>query len=334
MGYLVIGLAGTEVSRQEQQWLAHPALAGVILFSRNFADPLQMCRLTHQIRQHCSQALIMIDQEGGRVQRMKQPLSLLPPLASLGRRFDQAADEALALAGCHGELMAAEVLSLGIDLSLSPVLDLDAGSAVIGDRALHRQPEIVSRLALAYRQGMAKAGMVACGKHFPGHGTVIPDTHVDDAIDDRSLEHLMAQDLLPFAAAITQGIEALMLAHVCYPQICPQPAGYSQRWIQTLLRQQLKFTGVVISDDLGMRAAHSAGGFEQRVQASLAAGCDLLLVCRPTDVAEVMALSLPDPINNHPPAARLRGRPDAPPWSNFENSQRRDQLRRQIQCLN
>ncbi len=333
MSYLIIGVAGTQLQKEEQAWLAHPAVGGVIVFARNWQDPQQMHRLTDEIRQHCPNALIMVDQEGGRVQRFGSPLTALPPLGCLGDLFDRNPEEAIELAKAHGELMASEVMSLGLDISLAPVLDIDGGSAVIGDRGLHAQPAAVASLAKAYRQGMARAGMAACGKHFPGHGTVIPDTHVDDAVDDRSLDELMSQDLKPFVSSIENGLEALMLAHVCYPKVCSQPAGYSSRWIQGILRQQLNFQGAVISDDLGMRAAHSAGDFSQRVDASLNAGCDLLLVCRPEDVAQVMAVDLPQVDVNAAAIDGLRARPRVVGWEALKDSRLHANLRKQLQCL-
>ncbi|MFK7958541.1 MAG: beta-N-acetylhexosaminidase [Lysobacterales bacterium] len=333
MAYLIIGLAGPELQQEEQAWLAHPAVGGVIVFARNWQNPEQMRELTNGVRECCPNALIMVDQEGGRVQRCGLPLTSLPALGRLGEVFDQNPQDALALANAHGELMASEVISLGIDISLAPVLDIDGGSAVIGDRGLHAKPSAVAQLASAYRQGMASAGMAACGKHFPGHGTVIPDTHVDDAIDDRSLDQLMSKDLAPFVHAIDDGVEALMLAHVCYPKVCSQPAGYSSRWINEILREQLHFEGVVISDDLGMRAAHSAGDFPQRVAASLNAGCDLLLVCGPTDVAQVMAVDLPHAEINALAIERLHARPRFTSWDLLKNSPYHRNLRNQIQCL-
>ncbi|MEM6938029.1 MAG: beta-N-acetylhexosaminidase [Pseudomonadota bacterium] len=333
MSYLIIGLAGQTLTDQERLWLSHPCVGGAIFFKRNWQSPEQVMQLAQAVRDCCPGALLMIDQEGGRVQRFGTPLATLPPLASLGQVFDQSPSQAAALARAHGELMASEILSLGIDLSLAPVLDLNAGSEVIGDRAFHAETFAVETLAKAYRSGMREAGMAACGKHFPGHGTVVPDTHVADATDPRSLEELLATDLRPFAAAIADGIEGLMLAHVVYPEVCARPAGFSRAWIQDVLRERLAFDGVVISDDLGMRAAHQAGGFGQRVEASLEAGCDLLLVCRPDDVQQVMATDLPDRPTNPRRLERLRGRVNRPAWASLATSARHQELKEQLACL-
>ncbi len=333
MSYLIIGLEGLSLTDQEREWLSHPSVGGAIFFKRNWQSPEQVAGLAGAVRDCCPGALLMIDQEGGRVQRFGAPLSTLPPLALLGRLFEDNPSEAVALASAHGELMASEVLSLGLDLSLAPVLDLNAGSEVIGDRAFHADTGVVETLANAYRKGMREAGMAACGKHFPGHGTVVPDTHVADAIDPRTLDELMATDLKPFAAAIADGIEGLMLAHVVYPEVCAKPAGFSSAWINEVLRRQLEFDGAVISDDLGMRAAHQAGDFRQRVEASLDAGCDLLLVCRPEDVRQVMASRLSDRAVNAGRIERLRGKAQNPDWNLLASAPRRQQLKEQLACL-
>lgn len=289
MSYLVIGVEGPELSGQEREWSARPEVGGVILFDRNCKSPAQVQALCSSIREVDAAALICIDQEGGPVQRIRAPLTDLPPLRTLGRRYDRDEDDALELAFLHGRLMASEVLALGVDLSLAPVLDLDGPSAAVGERALHGDPEVVKELGRAYIKGMHEAGMAACGKHFPGHGTVIPDTHVSAAEDCRSFSDIAISDLRPFTVAIQHGLEAVMMAHVVYPEVERCAAGYSRRWIGEILRDRIGFEGAVISDDLGMAAAGDAGDLSGRLHAALAAGCDLLLVCRVEDVRELFA---------------------------------------------
>jgi beta-N-acetylhexosaminidase len=284
---LVIGVAGTELTAQERDWLQHDACAGVILFKRNFASKTQVAELSAAIREAAARPqLLCVDQEGGRVQRFQEGYSALPPLEAFGRLHARDAARALALAEEHAWLMASEVRATGVDLSFAPVVDLGRGNLAIGNRAFSTEPEIVSEFTRAYVRGMHAAGMAATIKHFPGHGTVREDTHFDVAVDHRTLDELRATDLVPFAAGIAANAEAVMLAHVTYPQVAPEPAGYSPFWIETILRQEMGFRGVVFSDDIGMAAAFSAGGIKQRIDAHLDAGCDVVLVCHPELVEE------------------------------------------------
>src|SRR5690606_24393759 len=189
----------------------------------------------------------------------------------------------------HAWLMASEVRASGVDLSFAPVVDLGRGNRAIGDRAFSPDPEVVAAFTRAYVEGMHEAGMAATLKHFPGHGSVLEDTHVDDAVDDRSLEDIRALDLVPFVAGIEAKADAVMMAHVVYPRVAPEPAGYSQRWIQDILRGEMGFRGVVFSDDIGMAAAFSAGGVKARIDAHLDAGCDVVLVCHPDLVDDALS---------------------------------------------
>lgn len=287
---LVIGVAGTELTAQERDWLQHDACAGVILFTRNFASREQVTELSAAIREAAPRPLLVcVDQEGGRVQRFREGYSALPPLEVFGRRHAQDPEAALAAAREHAWLMASEILASGVDLSFAPVVDLGRGNLAIGDRAFHERPEVVAGFTRAYVEGMHSAGMAATLKHFPGHGSVREDTHFDDAVDDRPLEVIQAEDLVPFAAGIDAGADAVMLAHVVYPQVAPEPAGYSPRWINDILRNEMGFRGVVFSDDIGMAAAHGVGGIKARVDAHLDAGCDAVLVCHPELVPESLA---------------------------------------------
>ncbi len=284
---LVIGIAGTELSAIERDWLQHDAVAGVILFTRNFASRAQVTELSAAIREAAPRPqLICVDQEGGRVQRFREGYSALPPLEGFGKRYAADPQGALELAREHAWLMASEIRASGIDLSFAPVVDLARGNRAIGDRAFDADPQVVAAFTRAYVQGMHSVGMPATLKHFPGHGTVLEDTHFDDAADPRTLEELRGQDLLPFVAGIEAGADAVMMAHVKYPAVAPEPAGYSPRWIRDILRMDMGFRGVVFSDDIGMAAAFSAGGVKARIDLHLDAGCDVVLVCSPKLVEE------------------------------------------------
>lgn len=284
---LVIGVAGTELTAQEREWLQHDAVAGVILFKRNFASREQIAELSAAIRAAAPRPqLICVDQEGGRVQRFREGYSALPPLQGFDALYASDREAALALAEQHAWLMASEVRASGVDLSFAPVVDLGRGNLAIGNRAFSADPQVVAAFTAAYVRGMHSVGMAATLKHFPGHGTVLEDTHFHDASDPRSLDELRALDLIPFAAGIAAGADAVMMAHVVYPQVAPEPAGYSPRWIQQILREQMGFRGVVFSDDIGMAASFAAGGVKARVDAHLDAGCDVVLVCHPELVEE------------------------------------------------
>ena len=284
---LVIGVAGTELTAQERDWLQHDAVAGVILFKRNFASRDQVADLSAAIRAAAPRPqLVCVDQEGGRVQRFRDGYSDLPPLQRFGELYAGNPQAALALAEEHAWLMASEVRASGVDLSFAPVVDLARGNRAIGDRAFSDDPQVVAAFTRAYVRGMHSVGMAATLKHFPGHGTVLEDTHFDDAVDPRPLGTLRAEDLVPFVAGIEAGADAVMMAHVAYPQVAPEPAGYSRRWIEEILRAEMGFRGVVFSDDIGMAAAFSAGGVRSRIDAHLDAGCDVVLVCHPELVEE------------------------------------------------
>ncbi|HEY4554887.1 MAG TPA: beta-N-acetylhexosaminidase [Lysobacter sp.] len=287
---LVIGVAGTELTAQERDWLQHDACAGVILFSRNFASKAQVAELSQAIRDAAPRPqLVCVDQEGGRVQRFREGYSALPPLENFNALFAQDQAAALQLAQEHAWLMASEIRASGVDLSFAPVVDLGRGNLAIGNRAFSADPHIVAAFTRAYVQGMHAAGMAATLKHFPGHGSVLEDTHFDDAVDPRPFEQIRSVDLVPFVAGIEANADAVMMAHVVYPDVAPEPAGYSRRWIEEILRGEMGFRGVVFSDDIGMAAAFSAGGVKARIDAHLDAGCDVVLVCHPDLVEDSLA---------------------------------------------
>ncbi len=292
---LLIGVAGKELTAQERGWLQHDACAGVVLFTRNFASKAQVQELSQAIREAAPRPqLICVDQEGGRVQRFREGYSALPPLEGFGRLYADDREAALRLAEEHAWLMASEIRATGVDLSFAPVVDLGRGNLAIGNRAFSEDPAVVAEFTRAYIRGMHAAGMAATIKHFPGHGSVREDTHFDNAVDNRTLDEIRADDLVPFVAGIDVGADAVMLAHIVYPQVAPEPAGYSRIWIEDILRKDrasggLGFRGVVFSDDIGMAAAFSAGGVKARVDAHLDAGCDVVLVCHPDLVDESLA---------------------------------------------
>lgn len=309
---LVIGISGTRLLPEERDWLAHPGVGGVILFTRNFASREQVSELSAELRAAAPRPLILcVDQEGGPVQRFRDGFSALPQLSRFGAQFDVDAAGAMQAARTHAWLMAAEIRAIGLDLSFAPVVDLKRGNRAIGERAFHLAPGIVADLGAAYVQGMHAAGMAATLKHFPGHGSVLEDTHFDAAVDPRPLDVLEAEDLLPFRTGISAGAQAVMMAHVSYPGVDAEPAGYSRFWIH-YLRHTLKFNGVVFSDDIGMAAAESAGGIAARLHAHYDAGCDSVLVCAPALVPDALA-AMRD-IDIRPDALTTLAGRSAPGW--------------------
>src|SRR5690554_895842 len=307
IGALMLDIAGTALTQEDIQLLQAPQVGGVILFGRNIESPRQVRALTDHMRQVRPDILIAVDQEGGRVQRLKQGFTLLPAMGRFGELYQQQPELAVELAEQCGWLMATEVLAVGIDFSFAPVLDLNDISDVIGDRSFARNMDDIIVLARAFLSGMQRAGMATTGKHFPGHGSVKADSHVAAAIDSRSYAEIQQKDMQSFIQLQVQ-LDALMPAHVIYDQVDPNPAGFSPYWIQTVLRQQLNFDGVLFSDDLSMQAACVAGGADARIQAALNAGCDMGLVCNDRAAACLALEGIQNlPLPNQARLARMRG---------------------------
>lgn len=281
LGPLMIDIAGTELTDIDRERLCHPLVGGIILFSRNYSNPEQLAALTaaiHALR--TPQLLIAVDHEGGRVQRFRDGFTLLPTMAALGKLWDVDPEGARKAARQVGYVLASELRARGVDYSFTPVLDLDYGpSRVIGDRAFHRQPAVVIALAKALGEGLHQAGMGSCGKHYPGHGYVVPDSHIELPVDDRPFE-AMQEDMEPYRQLPLDGI---MAAHVIYNCMDCNTAVFSSKWI-SYLRNDINFNGVVFTDDLSMAGAGVVGGMLNRVETAYNAGCDMLLVCNAPDV--------------------------------------------------
>ncbi len=287
LGPVMLDVEGLALTPNERERLCHPLVGGVILFTRNYASRQQLSTLTAEIRALRKPALLItVDHEGGRVQRFRDGFTALPSMRVLGDLWQGDAERARRLARQTGQVLATELIRDGIDLSYAPVLDLDYGvSSVIGDRSFHRQPAVTIALAGALIDGMADCGMSCVGKHFPGHGFIEADSHVDMPRDSRDLESILAEDVMPFRM-LAQRLGGVMPAHVIYERVAPEPAGFSPFWLDNVLRRMLAFNGIVFSDDLTMEAASVAGDIVARASAACEAGCDVVLVCNRPDLAD------------------------------------------------
>lgn len=295
-GIIMADVDGLVLTDDDKAFLANDTLGGVILFRRNVQNPVQVRALTDSMRAVNSNLIISADQEGGRVARFRNGFTPLPAMGQLGGIYDNNQKLALSLAYDTGYLMACEVLAVGVDISFAPVLDIDGCSLVIGDRAFHANPQVVTVLSSRFIDGMNDAGMKATGKHFPGHGSIAPDSHVSDAVDTRSLDEIWDCDLVSFKNNLSK-LDALMPAHVIFSQIDNKPAGFSKIWLQEILRGKMGYDGVIFSDDLSMKAAHVAGDITARIKSAIDAGCDMALVCNSRDdaiCAVEFARTMPD----------------------------------------
>lgn len=332
-GPVMVDVASLTLTREEKERLRHPLVGGVILFARNFSDRRQLAELTRQIHKaRKERLLIAVDHEGGRVQRFREDgFTPLPPMRALGEAWDRDPLAAMRQATEAGYVLAAELRACGVDLSFTPVLDLDYGvSKVIGNRAFHRDPRVVAMLSRALIQGLALAGMAACGKHFPGHGFVQADSHHEIPVDPRPLARILEEDAAPYAWLGDAVLPSVMPAHVIYPKVDKHPAGFSRRWVQDILRKRLGYDGVVFSDDLTMEGASVAGDILARARAALGAGCDMVLVCNRPDLADELLARLD---TEHPAASverirRLMPRFEAPDWDTLQSESRYQHARR------
>jgi len=322
-GRLMLDLTGTRLTEAEYKQLQNPHVGGVILFARNVESREQIGALVTQIRAANTQVLIAVDQEGGRVQRFRDGFTRFPPMQVLGDLVARDKVAGLTLTRNAGWLMAAEVIACGLDLSFAPVLDVDRDtSSIIGDRSFSDQPEAVIEVAQAFIDGMHEAGMAATGKHFPGHGGIVADSHLEAPIDVRSWDELEAHDLKPFAA-LSQALDGIMPAHITFPNVDLDSVGFSPYWLQTILRQKLDFDGVIFSDDLTMKGADIVGGYVEKAKLALNAGCDMILVCNcPAGAVEVLDFMADSGVNSSDKIASMRARRSID-WDELENHPRR-----------
>ena len=298
-GPLVVDVAGIALDAAERERLLHPTVGGVILFARNYTTPAALAALTAEIHAlRTPPLLVAVDHEGGRVQRFREGFTPIPPMRTLGMRWETDVAGAAAEAARLGWTLASELRAQGVDYSFTPVLDIDFGrSAVIGDRALSDRPNAVAALASALIDGLHAGGMACVGKHFPGHGFVAADSHVELPVDARPLSALLGADLVPFAALAARQLDAVMPAHVVYSAIDSGAAGFSSYWLRDVLRGRLAFDGLVFSDDLTMGGATAAGDVVARADAATRAGCDVVLVCNDAASADRLLVQWRPPAN-------------------------------------
>lgn len=314
-GPVMLDVLGTRLTPEDEARLRHPLVGGVILFARNYASPAQLAELTSAIHAlRTPPLLIAVDHEGGRVQRFRDGFTRIPPMRELGKVYDEHPKRAKHLAQQVGYVLASELRACGVDFSFTPVLDVDYGSSsVIGDRAFHSEPQAIAELAHSLLLGLKQGGMPTVGKHFPGHGFVCADSHVDVPVDQRSYTDIELCDLIPFRQMVDFGLTAVMPAHVIYPKVDSKPAGFSKKWLKDILRGQLGFEGCVFSDDLSMEGATVAGNIVLRAGAALEAGCDMVLVCnKPESADELLAgLKWEMPVTSKARLAHMHGRGQA-----------------------
>ena len=312
-GPVMLDVLGTRLTAEDEARLRHPLVGGVILFARNYKSPGQLSELTASIRAlRMPPLLIAVDHEGGRVQRFREGFTRIPAMRELGKFWDEHPRRARHLAQQAGFVLASELRACGVDFSFTPVLDVDHGeSSVIGDRAFHSEPQAVAELAHSLLLGLKQGGMPTVGKHFPGHGFVKADSHLEIPVDERSYIDIELCDLIPFRQMVNYGLTAVMPAHVIYPKVDAHPAGFSKVWLKDILRGELGFEGCIFSDDLSMEGAAVAGGIVQRAEAALNAGCDMVLVCNKPDSADELldGLKWDMPATSKARLAQMHGRP-------------------------
>ena len=297
---VILDVQGYCLTDTEKDYLGHPLVAGVILFTRNFDNVTQLKELVQQIRYHANQQLIIaVDHEGGRVQRFREGFTTLPDAGSLIIEATSL-NEALELAKASAFVMASELIACDIDLSFAPVVDINGISDVIKERAFSKDKREVFLLASAYTDGMREAGMASTGKHFPGHGSVKADSHVALPVDDRTFDTIFEHDMQPFISLINhQKLDAIMPSHVVYSECDSLPCGFSNYWLQDVLRNKLGFNGAIISDDLSMHGASFVGHHLSRAKQAITAGCNLILACNDTQAAMSILDGLEQPTGSN-----------------------------------
>lgn len=333
-GRLMLDLKGVSLDRDERLQLQNPQVGGVILFSRNIQSRDQVCDLVAEIRACSKYLLVAVDQEGGRVQRLREGFTAIPSMQAIGNLIARSPEEGLGLSKDLGWLMASEVIACGLDLSFAPVLDVDRDtSSIIGDRSFSDQPEIVISAAEAFIKGMHDAGMAATGKHFPGHGGIVADSHLEAPVDDRSWNTLYARDIQPFAK-LSKMLDAVMPAHITFPSVDPDSVGFSSFWLNDVLRGKLGFEGIIFSDDLTMKGADIAGGYVDKAKLALKAGCDMILVCNcPQGAVEVLSYMESANISQSSKLASMVAKRSIS-WSDLEGSPRRLAISQKVAALN
>ena len=333
-GRLMLDLKGVSLDRDERLQLQNPQVGGVILFSRNIQSRDQVCDLVAEIRACSKHLLVAVDQEGGRVQRLREGFTAIPSMQVIGNLIARSPEEGLSLSKDLGWLMASEVIACGLDLSFAPVLDVDRDtSSIIGDRSFSDQPEIVISAAEAFIKGMHDAGMAATGKHFPGHGGIVADSHLEAPVDDRSWNTLYARDIQPFAK-LSKMLDAVMPAHITFPSVDPDSVGFSSFWLNDVLRGKLGFEGIIFSDDLTMKGADIAGGYVDKAKLALKAGCDMILVCNcPQGAVEVLSYMESANISQSSKLASMVAKRSIS-WSDLEGSPRRLAISQKVAALN
>ena len=315
LGPIMLDIEGTQLTIDDKRRLQHPLTGGVILFTRNYLSLRQLTELTTEIHAlRTPSLLIAVDHEGGRIQRFRKDFTRLPAMRELGIIWDEHPVRARHLAQLTGYVLAAELRACGVDLSFTPVLDIDHGqSSIIGNRAFHRKPQAIGCLAHSLMLGLKQGGMVAIGKHFPGHGYIQADSHIEIPVDKRTYADIEMDDLIPFRQMIDFGLTSIMPAHIIYPKVDSQPAGFSKVWLQEVLRTELGFDGCIFSDDLSMEGAAVAGDVVQRAEVAFNAGCDMVLVCNNPHAADKLLAELQWDISaiSLVRLARMRGRSHA-----------------------
>ncbi|WP_078084314.1 beta-N-acetylhexosaminidase [Microbulbifer mangrovi] len=321
IGPVMIDVEGTELTDEDRELLRHPQVGGLIFFARNYRDRLQLEALIKDIRAVRPEILLAVDQEGGRVQRFRESFTRIPSMQALSAHADAQQLEDV------GWLLAAELLAVGVDFSFAPVLDADDDFCrIVGDRSFAQDPLVLAQKARPFMAGMHEAGMATTGKHFPGHGQVLEDSHEELPVDQRTLDAVLASDCVPFSECIAAGeLQAVMPAHIRFANVDENPVGFSRFWLQEILRKRLGFDGVIFSDDLTMEGAGAAGGYAERIRAAMQAGCDMGVVCNnrkgALEVLEALEGFEPDPRSSER-LARMRGRAAIDSWSALEANPR------------